>query len=101
MIEEVVNSILEAEDAADKKIAQARKQASDIVAEAESKAEQQKKQQAASNKVHFAQKSREIEAEADAEAKKTLQQLNEQTDKEMESYRKNVDEAVKIILESL
>ena len=46
MIEEVVNSILEAEDAADKKIAQARKQASDIVAEAESKAEQQKKQQA-------------------------------------------------------
>lgn len=42
MIEEVVNSILEAEDAADKKIAQARKQASDIVAEAESKAEQQK-----------------------------------------------------------
>ena len=101
MIEEVVNSILEAEDAADKKIAQARKQASDIVAEAESKAEQQKKQQAAANKVHFAQKSREIEAEADAEAKKTLQQLNEQTDKEMESYRKNVDEAVKIILESL
>ncbi len=101
MIEEVVNSILEAEDVAAKKIADAKQKASEIVARAETEADDFKKQSAAQNKAYFAETSKKIETEATDIAKKELAALNSATDKEMATYGKNVDKAVKIILESL
>lgn len=99
MIEEVVNSILEAEDVAQKKIAEAKQQANSIVTFAETEADKFKKQSSGASKTVFAEKSKKIEAEARDGASKTLAELNAQTDKEMVSYQKHVDAAVKIILE--
>jgi len=100
MIEEVVNSILEAEDAAEKKIANAKAQANDIVASAEINADAFKKQQSAANKKNYAEKSRKIDEQSAAKAQQYLAEKNAQTDKEIAAYEKNVDAAVKIILES-
>lgn len=100
MIEEVVNSILEAEDAAEKKIADAKAQANDIVASAEINADAFKKQQSAANKQNFAEKSRKIDEQSALKAQQYLAEKNAQTDKEIAAYEKNVNAAVKIILES-
>lgn len=100
MIEEVVNSILEAEDAAEKKIAEAKAQANDIVSSAEINADAFKKQQSAANKQNYAEKSRRIDEQSAVKAQQYLAEKNAQTDKEIAAYEKNVDAAVKIILES-
>lgn len=100
MIEETVNSILEAEDAAEKKIAEAKVQANDIVSSAENKADAFKKQQSAANKQTYAEKSRKIDEQSAVKAQQYLAEQNAQTDKEIAAYEKNIDVAVKIILES-
>lgn len=99
MIEEVVNSILEAEDVAQKKIAEAKQEANSIVTFAETEADKFKKQSSSNNKAIFAEKSRQIDVKARDGANQVLANLNAQTDKEMANYQKNVDAAVKIILE--
>ncbi|MCM1289371.1 MAG: hypothetical protein NC132_01785 [Corallococcus sp.] len=100
MIEEVVNSILEAEDAAEKKIAQAKVQANEIVSAAEINADAFKKSQSAENKRNYAEKSRQIDEQSGEKAKQYLAEQKALTDKQIDSYEKNVDAAVKIILES-
>ena len=98
MIEEVVNSILEAEDVAQQKIAQAKREAADLVARAEIEADNFKKQSSAQNKEAFAQQSKQLEKQAEENAAQELARLNAETDKEISAYDKNVDSAVKIIL---
>lgn len=101
MIEEVVNSILEAEDVAEKRIESAKITADDIVSAAEKQADNLKKQTSAQNKEAFSEGVRRIERESAQNADSLLQDLNAQTDAEMAKYEKNVDKAVKIILEHL
>ena len=101
MIEEVVNSILEAEDVAQKRIDAAKLTADDIVSAAEQEADNFKKQTSASNKENFAAGVRDIEQQSTQNADRMLKELNAQADKEMEKYEKNVDKAVKIIFEQL
>lgn len=101
MIEEVVNSILDAEDVAKQRISDAEKKAAEIVAAAEVNAEKTKKQAAERNKTLFAEQMRQAEAAADTEAGKTLASVNSKTDEQIAAYEKNIDKAVKIILESL
>lgn len=98
MIEEVVNSILEAEDVAQQKIAQAKREAADLVARAEIEADNFKKQSSAQNKEAFAQQSKQLEKQAEQNAAQQLASMNAETDKEISAYDKNVDSAVKIIL---
>lgn len=100
MIEEVVNSILEAEDAAEKKIAQAKAEANEIVSAAEIKADAFKKTQTADKKKKYAEKCKQIEEQAALKAQQYLAEKNAQTDKQIAACEKNVDAAVKIILES-
>lgn len=101
MIEEVVNSILEAEDAAKNRIAEAEKQAGEIIAAAEVNAEKKRKEITAHNKALFAEKIKESELTARQEADKRLDALKKEADAQINGYAKNVDKAVKIILESL
>lgn len=99
MIEEVVNSILEAEDVAKKRIAEAERKAGEIVASAELEAELRKKQAVAANKKAYAQAMKQADEQADAQAAARLAELNSASDKEIAAYAKNVDKAVKIIME--
>ncbi len=101
MIEEVVNSILEAEDLAEQKVAEAKAQANDIVATAETNADLLKKQRSQENKAYFVATCKKIDDECNEQAQKCLDELNAQTDAEISAYEKNVDKAVKIILEQL
>lgn len=99
MIEEVVNSILEAEDVAKKRIAEAERKAGEIVASAELEAELRKKQAVAANKKAYAQAMKQADEQADAQAAARLAELNADADKQIAAYAKNVDKAVKIIME--
>lgn len=101
MIEEVVNSIIEAEDAAAQKIADAKNRANDIIADAEIRTAEFRKQKSAENKAIFAGKSKEIQLNAEKKSAEELSELNVLADKEVADYEKNVDAAVKIILEHL
>lgn len=100
MIEEVVNSILEAEDAAKRRIEQAEAQAAEIVANAEQDMSVYKKQQAVLSKQKFADKMKAADDIAEQKAAARLDELNKETDKQIAAYAKNVDKAVKIILEA-
>ena len=101
MIEEVVNSILEAEDVARERVAAAEQKAGEIVAAAEMQAEQLKKQASQDNKQYFNKSLSCADAEAEREAKQLIAELNAKTDEEVKKLEKRVDGAVKIILESL
>ena len=81
MIEEVVNSILEAEDVAKRR-----------VADAETTAAEQ-------NKTYFAESMAAADVRAAQAASEYLGKVNAQTDAELARYVVNVDKAVKIILE--
>lgn len=101
MIEEVVNSILEAEDVAKQRIAEAEQKANEIVSAAELHADQLKKQASADNKAYLAEKLQQADSLAEKQASKRLAELNAQTDAEIAQLEQRVDGAVKIILESL
>lgn len=101
MIEEVVNSILQAEDAAKEKIADAEKRASQIVALADIQAEEKQSEASLETKAHYKNVIADAEKIAEEQSAELLARLNEESDKEAENYRKNTQKAVKIILESL
>jgi len=100
VIEEVVNSILQAEDAAKDRISDAEEQAGEIVALAETEAAAFKKQQAAENKKLFAEAMKRADELAESKAEKRLAELNAESDKQALQYEKNIDKAVKIIIEA-
>lgn len=101
MIEEVVNSILEAEDVAKHRIADAEAKAAEIVAQAEMQAEALKRNASQSNKEYQAKRLSEADAEAERQAKELLAELNAKTDSEMTDIEKRIAKTVKVILESL
>ena len=101
MIEEVVNSILEAEDVAKRRIEDAEAKASEIVAQAEIQAEALKRQAALSNKEYQAKTLSAADAEAERKAQELLTKLNAKTDSEMTELERRIAKTVKVILESL
>ena len=101
MIEEVVNSILEAEDVAKRRVADAEAKAADIVAQAEIQAETLKRNATQSNKEYQNKRLSEADAEAERLARDLLAELNAKTDSEMTDLEKRIANTVKVILESL
>ena len=101
MIEEVVNSILEAEDVAKRRVEAAEVKAGEIVAQAEMQAEALKKRAAQSNKEYQAKSLAQADAEAERKAAELLAELNAKTDSELTVLDKRTSKAVKVILESL
>ena len=101
MIEEVVNSILEAEDVAKARVEAAESKAAEIVAAAEVQAEQLRRQAAAANKEYFVKSLSQADVAAEREAQALIAKLNGQTDEAVKQLDKRVKGAVKIIVESL
>ena len=101
MIEEVVNSILEAEDEAKKRVENAEREAGEIVAKAEIEADRLKKSAAINNKAYLNEKLADADEEAAKEARRILTELNAKTDSEMSEVEKRIANTAKIILELL
>lgn len=99
MIEEVVNSILEAEDVAKRRVADAETTAAEIVNNGEIAVEAMRKTAAEQNKTYFAESMAAADVRAAQAASEYLGKVNTQTDAELARYVVNVDKAVKIILE--
>ena len=101
MIEEVVNSIIEAEDEAKRRVASAEKEAAEIISAAEAEAERIHKEAAASSKEYMISQLAMADKDSAERAQKLFSERKMKTDEEIASLRKNTDEAVKLILESL
>ena len=101
MIEEVVNSILEAEDEAKKRVENAEREAGEIVSCAELQADKLKKTAAANNKAYLNEKLAAADDEAAKQAGKVLAELNAKTDEETAELEKRVSSTAKMILELL
>ena len=99
MIEEVVNSILEAEDVANRRITEAETTADEIVNNGEIAVEAMRKAAAEQNKTYFTESMAAADVRAAQAATEYLGKVNAQTDAELARYVVNVDKAVKIILE--
>ena len=99
MIEEVVTSILDAEDKAKAMVAAAEENATQVVVDAEKLAESKLKQASEDNKAYQVAQVSKAEADASAQASVALAQAKAETDEEMTKYVANVDKAVSAILE--
>ena len=101
MIEEVVNSILEAEDEAKRRVEVAEREAGEIVSNAEIKADKMKKQAASDNKKYLSERLAQADAQAAKKAQEVLSDAKAKTDAETAELEKRVDATAKIILELL
>lgn len=101
MIEQTVNSILEAEDEAKRRIAEAESKAAEVLNNGELAVEALRKQAAADNKAFVAEAQAAADKLAAEKAAEYLAKQNSAADAENKTYAVNVDKAVKTILESL
>lgn len=101
MIEQTVNSILEAEDEAKRRIAEAESKAAEVLNNGELAVEALRKQAAADNKAFVAEAQAAADKLAAEKAAEYLAKHNAAADAENKTYAVNVDKAVKTILESL
>lgn len=101
MIEEVIDSILKAEDEAKRRVEEARGRAAETVAHAETEAENIRRAAREDNKRYQQQRLAESDERVAQEVRLLQEQRNAQTDEEISKLRQNVDGAVKFILESL
>ncbi len=101
MIEQTVNSILEAEDEAKRRIAEAESKAAEVLNNGELAVEALRKQVAADNKAFVAEAQAAADKLAAEKAAEYLAKQNAAADAENKTYAVNVDKAVKTILESL
>lgn len=101
MIEQTVNSILEAEDEAKRRIAEAESKAAEVLNNGELAVEALRKQAAADNKAFVAEAQAAADKLAAEKAAEYLAKQNAAADAETKTYAVNVDRAVKTILESL
>lgn len=101
MIEQTVNSILEAEDEAKRRIAEAESKAAEVLNNGELAVEALRKQAAADNKAFVAEAQGAADKLAAEKAAEYLAKQNAAADAENKTYAVNVDKAVKTILESL
>lgn len=101
MIEQTVNSILEAEDEAKRRIAEAESKAAEVLNNGELAVEALRKQAVADNKAFVAEAQAAADKLAAEKAAEYLAKQNAAADAENKTYAVNVDKAVKTILESL
>ena len=101
MIEQTVNSILEAEDEAKRRIAEAESKAAEVLNIGDLAVEALRKQAAADNKAFVAEAQAAADKLAAEKAAEYLAKQNAAADAENKTYAVNVDKAVKTILESL
>lgn len=101
MIEQTVNSILEAEDEAKRRIAEAESKAAEVLNNGELAVEALRKQAAADNKAFVVEAQAAADKLAAEKAAEYLAKQNAAADAENKTYAVNVDKAVKTILESL
>lgn len=101
MIEQTVNSILEAEDEAKRRISEAESKAAELLNNGELAVEALRKQAAADNKAFVAEAQAAADKLAAEKAAEYLAKQNAAADAEKKTYAVNVDKAVKTILESL
>lgn len=101
MIEQTVNSILEAEDEAKRRIAEAESKAAEVLNNGELAVEALRKQAAADNKAFVAVAQAAADKLAAEKTAEYLAKQNAAADAENKTYAVNVDKAVKTILESL
>lgn len=101
MIEQTVNSILEAEDEAKRRISEAESKAAEVLNNGELAVEALRKQAAADNKALVAEAQAVADKLAAEKAAEYLAKQNAAADAENKTYAVNVDKAVKTILESL
>ncbi len=101
MIEQTVNSILEAEDEAKRRIVEAESKAAEVLNNGELAVEAIRKQAAADNKAFVAEAQAAADKLAAEKAAEYLAKQNAAADAENKTYAVNVDKAVKTILESL
>lgn len=101
MIEQTVNSILEAEDEAKRRISEAESKAAEVLNNGELAVEALRKQAAADNKAFVAEAQAAADKLAAEKAAEYLAKQNAAADAENKTYAVNVDKAVKTILESL
>ena len=101
MIEQTVNSLLEAEDEAKRRIAEAESKAAEVLNNGELAVEALRKQAAADNKAFVAEAQAAADKLAAEKAAEYLAKQNAAADAENKTYAVNVDKAVKTILESL
>ncbi len=101
MIEQTVNSILEAEDEAKRRIAEAESKAAEVLNNGELAVEALRKQAASDNKAFVAEAQAAADKLAAEKAAEYLAKQNAAADAENKTYAVNVDKAVKTILESL
>lgn len=101
MIEEVVSSIIEAEDAARQMIEQAEHQAAQIVAEAEYKAEMKAKQAAEANKNFFSKEMQFADGETTSKAQAYIAENKKTVDADLAKFNNNTQKAVQFILENI
>lgn len=101
MIEQTVNSILEAEDEAKRRISEAENKAAEVLNNGELAVEALRKQAAADNKAFVAEAQAAADKLAAEKAAEYLAKQNAAADAENKTYAVNVDKAVKTILESL
>ncbi len=101
MIEQTVNSILEAEDEAKRRIAEAESKAAEVLNNGELAVEALRKQATADNKAFVAEAQAAADKLAAEKAAEYLAKQNAAADAENKTYAVNVDKAVKTILESL
>ena len=101
MIEQTVNSILEAEDEAKRRIAEAESKAAEVLNNGELAVEALRKQATADNKAFVAEAQAAAYKLAAEKAAEYLAKQNAAADAENKTYAVNVDKAVKTILESL
>ncbi len=101
MIEQTVNSILEAEDEAKRRISEAESKAAEVLNNGELAVEALRKQAAADNKALVAEAQAAADKLAAEKAAEYLAKQNAAADAENKTYAVNVDKAVKTILESL
>lgn len=101
MIEQTVNSILEAEDEAKRRIAEAESKAAEVLNNGELAVEALRKQAAVDNKAFVAEAQAAADKLAAEKAAEYLAKQNAAADAENKTYAVNVDKAVKTILESL
>ncbi len=101
MIEQTVNSILEAEDEAKRRIAEAESKAAEVLNNGELAVEALRKQAAADNKAFVAEAQAAADKLAAEKAAEYLAKQNAAADAENKTYAVNLEKAVKTILESL
>lgn len=99
MVQEVVNSIIEAEDKAKEMVGKAQSEANNIVANAETQADKMLHDALKANKEYQRKELQTAQDKADQQADKQLKADCQAIDESLGDYQGKVDSAVKLVME--